>query len=198
MPGGKDVSVGKKPQLAPPKSFAGKDPWKSAPGRVLFLRTRLLKHPPRQLQKFLRRRGASPQDAEDLVQEAVVRLFAYTRKVGEVRNTEAFLTRTAMNLAVDLHRSSRRDRFEPESVEILDLLDLGPAPDELLAAEQRLVRMKEALDRVSRRTREVFFMHRLQGLSHAEIAQILGVTTSAVEKHIASALTILTIERQRE
>jgi RNA polymerase sigma factor (sigma-70 family) len=67
-----------------------------------------------------------------------------------------------------------------------------------LAAEQRLLRMKETLDRVSRRTREVFFMHRLQGLSHAEIARNLGVTTSAVEKHIATALTILTIERQRE
>ena len=75
---------------------------------------RVLKSQLRQLQKFLRRRGSSPQDAEDLVQEAVVRLFAYTRKVGEVRNTEAFLTRTAMNLAVDLHRSSHLDRFVPE------------------------------------------------------------------------------------
>ena len=159
---------------------------------------RVLKNQLRQLQRFLRRRGSSSQDAEDLVQEAVVRLFAYTRKVGEVRNAEAFLTRTAMNLAVDLHRSSRRDRFESEPVEVLELLDLGPTPDEVLAAEQRLIRMKETLDRVSRRTREVFFMHRLQGLSHAEIAQILGVTPSAIEKHIASALTILTIERQRE
>src|SRR5277367_531524 len=158
----------------------------------------VLKNQLRQLQKFLRRRGASPQDAEDLVQEAVVRLFAYTRKTGEVRNPAAFLTRTAMNLAVDLHRSSRLDRFEPEPVEVLDLLDLGPAPDEVLAAEQRLLRMKETLDRVSRRSREVFFMHQLQGLSHAEIARNLGVSTSAVEKHIASALTILTIERQRE
>ena len=164
----------------------------------MVIRMRVLKNQLRQLQKFLRRRGSSAQDAEDLVQEAVVRLFAYTRKVGEVRNTEAFLTRTAMNLAVDLHRSSRRDRFASEPVEVLDLLDLGPAPDEVFEAEQRLQRMKEALDQVSRRTREVFFMHRLQGLSHAEIARHLGVTTSAVEKHIASALTTLTIERQRE
>jgi RNA polymerase sigma factor (sigma-70 family) len=159
---------------------------------------RVLKNHLRQLQKFLRRRGSTRQDAEDLVQEAVLRLFAYTRKVGEVRNTEAFLTRTVMNLAVDLHRRSRLDRFEPRPVEVLDLLDLGPAPEEVLAAEQRLLRMKETLDQVSRRTREVFFMHRLQGLSHAEIARHLGVTTSAVEKHIASALTILTLERQRE
>ena len=87
----------------------------------------------RHIQKLLRRRGANPQDAEDLVQEAVVRLFVYTRKSGEVRNAEAFLTRTALNLAVDLHRSARRDRFEPEPVEFMELLDIGPTPDEVLA-----------------------------------------------------------------
>ena len=150
------------------------------------------------IQKLLRRRGASPEDAEDLVQEAVVRLFSYTRKAGEVRNAEAFLTRTALNLAVDLHRSTRRARFEPESVETLPLLDIAPTPDEILAAEQRLLSMKRALAEVSQRTRSVFFMHRLQGLSHAEIAAKLGVSKSAVEKHIASAITILAIERQRE
>src|ERR1700733_1167142 len=94
------------------------------------------------IQKLLRRRGASPEDAEDLVQEAVVRLFSYTRKAGEVRNAEAFLTRTALNLAVDLHRSTRRARFEPEPVELMDLLDIGPSPDEVLAAEQRLHNMR--------------------------------------------------------
>ncbi len=152
----------------------------------------------RRLQKILQRRGASPEDAEDLVQEAVVRLFTYTRKSVEVRNPEAFLTRTALNLAVDLHRSTRRHQFETDPVETLGLLDIGPTPDELLAAEQRLLAMRHALDQVSRRTRDVFFMHRLQGFSHAEIAAKLGVTKSAVEKHIASALTILAIERQRE
>jgi len=158
-----------------------------------------MKNQLRRIEKLLRRRGASPEDAEDLVQEAVVRLFSYTRKAaGEVRNSEAFLTRTALNLAVDLHRSTRRDRFEPEPVETLPLLDLAPMPDEILAAEQRLLRMRKALDQVSRRTRNVFFMHRLQGFSHGEIAAKLGVSKSAVEKHIASAITILAIERQRE
>jgi len=152
----------------------------------------------RQLKRKLQHRGSSPEDAEDLVQEAVVRLFVYTRTGGKVYDTQAFLTRTALNLAIDLHRHSRRDQYEPEPIEALDLLDVGPTPDEILVAEQRLLRMKDALDRVSRRAREVFFMHRLQGLSHAEIASKLGISKSAVEKHIAGAVTILAIERQRE
>jgi RNA polymerase sigma factor (sigma-70 family) len=152
----------------------------------------------RHLKKLLRTRGATPEDAEDLVQEAVLRLHAYTRAGGKVRDQEAFVARTALNLAVDAHRHARGDRYEPRPVEELELIDIGPTPDEVFAAEQRLLTMKQALERVSTRTREVFFMHRLQGFSHAEIAARLGVTKSAVEKHIASAVTILAMERQRQ
>jgi RNA polymerase sigma factor (sigma-70 family) len=132
------------------------------------------------------------------VQEAVLRLHVYARAGGRVRDQEAFMTRCALNLAVDVYRHSRGDLYEHEPVENLNLTDLGPTPDEVFAAEQRLIGMMRTLDRVSVRTREVFFMHRLQGYSHAEIAGKLGVSKSAVEKHIASAVTILAMERQRK
>ena len=152
----------------------------------------------RRLQQLLRRRGATPEHAEDLVQEAVLRMHIYTRQGGVVENQEAFLKRTAMNLAVDAHRYARRDQYEDASIEDLDLVDANPTPDEVCIAEQRLYRMRDALERGNPRTREVFFMHRLQGFSHAEIARHLGISVSAVEKHVASAVTILAIERQRE
>jgi RNA polymerase sigma-70 factor (ECF subfamily) len=150
------------------------------------------------LRNLLRRRGQTREDAEDLVQEAMLRLYVYTQAGGQVRNTEAFLRRTVLNLAVDVHRHSHSDRYSREPVEDLDLIDMAPPPDEVLAAEQRLFSMKTALDKVNPRTRQVFFMHRLQGLSHAEIAEKLRISKSSVEKHIASALVLLCLERQRE
>jgi RNA polymerase sigma factor (sigma-70 family) len=152
----------------------------------------------RQVQKLLRQRGATPEHAEELVQEAVLRLHVYTREGGKIVDREAFLMRTVLNLAVDAHRRGHGDRYEPDRVEDLDLVDLAPSADEVLQAEQRLLRYKEALDQVSERTREIFFMHRLQGFTHAEIAHRLGISVSAVEKHVASAVTVLAIERQRE
>lgn len=152
----------------------------------------------RGLKKLLRRRGATPEQAEDLVQEAMLRLHAYTRQGGQVQNPEAFLTRTAINLSVDQHRHARLDSYEREPVESLELPDLAPTPHEVFVAEQRLIRMQDALDRANPRTREVFFMHRLYGFSHAEIARRLRVSVSTVEKHVASAVTILGIERRRE
>jgi RNA polymerase sigma factor (sigma-70 family) len=152
----------------------------------------------RRIKSLLRLRGATHEDAEDLVQEAVLRLHVYTHAGGDVRDPEAFLTRTAINLGIDARRRAHHDLSEATPVEELELVDLSPSHDEVLAARQRLLRMKDALDRVSVRTRQVFFMHRLQGLSHGEIAERLGVTKSAVEKHIASAVTVLAMERQRE
>ncbi len=96
----------------------------------------------------------------------MLRLHAYTNAGREVRHPQAFVTRTAMNLAVDVHRHSRSGLYERESVEDLNLVDISPTPDEILAAEQRLLKMRDALDGVGLRTREIFFMHRLQGFSH--------------------------------
>lgn len=93
----------------------------------------------RQLQKFLRRRGASREEAEDLVQEAVLRLHVYSNEGKQVRDTEAFLMRIALNLAVDARRHARADRYERESIEELNLVAVGPTPDEVLVAEQRLL-----------------------------------------------------------
>lgn len=152
----------------------------------------------RELQKLLRRRGESRERAEDLVQEAFLRMQLYCKEVGAIRKPEAFLMRTALNLSVDTRRREHRDIYEAEPVESFELPDIGPTPDEVFAAEERLVNMWQALDKAGERSREAFFLHRLQGLSYAEIAQRQGVSVSMVEKHIASAVTLLAIERQRE
>lgn len=150
------------------------------------------------LSRRLQRRGSSREDAEDLVQEAMLRLHAYTRDGGQVRDPAGFVTCAALHLAIDAHRRSRKNLYERNSVEELGLVDLGPGPDEVFAAEQRLHRLKDALERLSSRTRQIFLMHRLQGFSHAEVAEKLSISTSAVEKHIASAVTVLALERQHE
>lgn len=152
----------------------------------------------RRVKRLLRRRGATAEDAEDLVQEAVLRLHVYASAGNEIRSPESFVARTALNLAIDAARHAHANLYEATSVEELTIIDTQPRPEEVFAAEERLIRMKDTLDRVSPRTREVFFMHRLQGFSHAEIASRLGISKSTIEKHIASAVTTLAMERESE
>ena len=107
---------------------------------------------------------------------------------------EAFLSRCVKNLSIDRHRRERRHLYEAQSIEDLDavlaLIDSGPAPDEVFATQQRLDRIRSALDAVGTRTREIYFAHRA-GYSYAEIASHLRISPSAVEKHIARAVLAL-------
>lgn len=156
----------------------------------------------RKLRELLRRRGSTREDAEDLVQEAFLRLHVFLGAGHEVRRPEAFLARTAMNLAVDANRRDRRERrdqFMPEAIEDLPLPDLNPSPEEILSAERRLAQIGHALDtRVSVRTRQVFFLHRLEGFTHEEIASRMHMSVRTVEKHIARAVTAVWMERHKE
>ena len=154
-----------------------------------------MRHLPRyfsRLQRLLLRRGRTHVESEDLIQEAFLRMQEYCEKGGEVRRPEGFLVRTVLRLAANATRDAHREMYCDEAVEnFTEILDTRPRPDEVLAAEECLERMREALDAVNRRTREIFFMQRLDGLSYAQIAQQMGISISAVEKHMASALAIL-------
>ena len=117
------------------------------------------------LRNFLTRGGRSREDAEDLIQEALLRLHEYCQSPGEtVNDREAFLVRTVRNLSIDRHRRERRHLYAGETVEELELtaplLDTGPAVDEVLAAHQRLDAIRATLNAVSPRTREIYFAHR--------------------------------------
>lgn len=148
------------------------------------------------LQHLLRRKGETRERAEDLVQEAYLRMQVYCKEGGTIVQPEAFLTRAAMNLAIDTDRRAHRDLYSDDCIEDLELIDLGPSPDEILVAEERLTLMWNALNTAGERTRQAFFLHRLHGYSYAEIAKRLHVSISTVEKDIARALTMVAIGRQ--
>lgn len=139
----------------------------------------------------IRRRTRDDQDAEDLLHSAWLRLFAY-RAEHEVREPAGFLVRTAANLAVDRHRQRKRLAREPLETFEAGLEDGSPLQDEVLAARERLGRVQAGLERLPPRTRQVFVMHKVEGMKLREVAATLGITQSAVEKHIAKAVLFLT------
>jgi RNA polymerase sigma factor (sigma-70 family) len=153
----------------------------------------------RRTKSILMRRGTRREDAEDLIQEAFIKMQQYCEKGGEVHQPEGFLVRTALRLAVNAHRDGHLDLYVDKEVEELTLLiDTNPAPDEELAADECLMRMRAALDGLNARSKEVFCMHRLDGLTQPQIAQHFRISVSAVEKHIATALAALAEASLRE
>jgi RNA polymerase sigma factor (sigma-70 family) len=150
------------------------------------------------LLKYLRSKGRSREDAEDLIQEAMLRLHVYP-KADAVENTESFLRQTVRNLAIDQYRRDRLRLRREVQLEDVDrqrpLIALGLTPDQSLDCQQRLDQLTALLDAVNPRTREIYFAHRF-GYTYAEIADDMGIAEVTIKRHITRAL--LTIMEYRE
>lgn len=138
----------------------------------------------------LMRRGRSEHDADDLVQEAWVRLACYESEQ-PVERPEAFLMRTALNLSIDAHRT-QMTRGEEVLVEEVVLIDVTPTAEAVVLAKERLARLSLGLSRLSETTRTVFLAHRIDGLPYSAIAQSHGMSITTVHKHVAKATLQLT------
>ncbi|SNS35119.1 RNA polymerase sigma-70 factor, ECF subfamily [Sphingomonas laterariae] len=145
----------------------------------------------RQLVRRIARATRDPDRAEDHLHAAYVRLAEY-RSRSTVANPAGFLVRAAANIAVDdSRRRWVRGEYGPQPGDIAEFADNGPLQLEMLQLRQRLERVRLGLDELSPRTRQIFLMHRIEGLKYREIAEQLGITMSAVEKHIAKAALFL-------
>jgi RNA polymerase sigma factor (sigma-70 family) len=146
------------------------------------------------MRKILQRRGWGGEDSRDLIQDAFLRLEEYRAGGGDVRHDESFLVRTVLNLSMNARRDAHLDLYCDQNVdELVHLVDSNPLPDEVVAAEQCLAKMCGVLEVLGKRTREIFFMHRFDGFTYAQIARRVGLSVSAVEKHVARALGALEV-----
>lgn len=144
---------------------------------------------------FLRRRGKTHEETEDLIQEAFFKLERYCRSGHEVECAEAFLKSTLKNMVVSEYRKASPHFRTKVALDTALLADLAPRPDDAVLSHQCLVLLQEILDRLGRKTRDMYFMHRLGGFSYADIAARYKCSVSLVEKHIANAAAAITYER---
>ena len=140
------------------------------------------------LLKYLRRFTAGGEDVEDLVQEAYVRVCAMS-PAQAVDSPRALLFSIARNLAVDrarqkvTHATDDVADFEP-----LNVSSEEAEPDERVDLRRRFESFCAAVDSLPPLCRRVFVLRKVYQLSHAEIAQELGLSHSTIEKHVAKGL----------
>jgi RNA polymerase sigma-70 factor (ECF subfamily) len=128
----------------------------------------------------------SPSRAEDVAQEAFLRLYQALRRGERIRSERAWVFRVAHNLALNLIRG---DRFlEPlDEVGWEQLVggreDPDPGPEQGLIERERMARLRSGLVQLSRQQRQCLLL-RVEGLRYREIAEILGVNTSTVAEFL--------------
>lgn len=139
------------------------------------------------LLRFLKRRGRQ-RAAEDIVQTVWLKL----RERGDQESWEeprAVLFTTAANLGTDSHRrESVAERVISREAANAETTTPGPDPEAQADAVGQLERLSVALEQLPEQCRRAFLLNRLEGLTHAQIATRLGVSTKTVQRHIERAL----------
>jgi RNA polymerase sigma factor (sigma-70 family) len=147
--------------------------------------------------RFLRRRGASSEDALDMAQDAYVRFLKYEGAT-TIDSPAAMLFRIAGNVATDHGRAAAQRRrvrsFDADGFDA-EFASEEPSAERELAAEQIVTIVRMAIAALSPQCRTVFLLSRLDGLTYCEIAVHCGISVKTVEKHVSHALRACAVAR---
>ncbi|MDR6713677.1 RNA polymerase sigma-70 factor (ECF subfamily) [Pseudomonas hunanensis] len=138
------------------------------------------------LHAWLRRTVGCSQQAADLAQDTFVRLLVRDQPISG-RAPRALLARIAGGLVID---HWRRDALERAYLDALALLPEAnyPSPEVRHEALQCLERIAQILDGLKPAVREAFLLYQLGGMTHAQVAQQLDISSRTAERYVASAL----------
>jgi RNA polymerase sigma factor (sigma-70 family) len=151
----------------------------------------------RWLTHFFRRRVRNESEIEDMIQDVFARIVARD-STEPVENLSGYVLRTASSVLTDWARS-RSSHGEGLHV-VLDSELHGQDdldPERILDSKQALNAAAAALLALPERTRTVFVLRRLEGQRYQEIAAHLGISISAVEKHMVRAIQHLSLEMEK-
>jgi len=130
--------------------------------------------------------------AKDLTQETYVKVLEVSKK-SDILVQKAFLYKIAHNLVVDKVRKDKillHSAYEEEQ----HCIPEKERPEELVADEIRQKKLKECILTLSPQNKRAFVLHYYKGYTRKEIAEIMKISTNAVEKNITRA--VLKIKEQ--
>ena len=150
-------------------------------------------HAPR-LFRFAIRLTGRREDAEDLVQETLVRALPALRKFEGRAKLSTYLLRTLGNLWKNMLRSRKRSRLvewergrgDDEGKEIV-AINGSPSPLERLEAEDRAGEIRAAVSRLEPNRRMALLLREVEELSYEEIAAMTGAPVGTVRSRLARA-----------
>lgn len=141
------------------------------------------------LKRLIARICRGDRDVEDIAHEAFVSALQAESSV-HIEHPEAYLFRAAKNLAVRTRARKARDiiGYVDEAVR-MEVASTEPSVEEQVISRQRLALICEAIATLPPSCRRVFVMRKVYGYSHKEISDLLGISTSTVEKHLATGFS---------
>ena len=148
------------------------------------------------VRRFLMTR-APADDVDDLLQDVALRMHT-RRPQGDILNPEGYVFQVAQSVLADrARRDAVRQRSRHVTMEESDHPVEVRSPERVMLGREQWSRLVAAVGDLPERTRQAFVLHRFEEMNYAAIARHMGISVSAVEKHIMKAIRLLaaTLER---
>lgn len=133
--------------------------------------------------EYFRGRLARHLGSEELASESLHETWLRLQREGEishVRSPSAYLLRIAANIAKDNLRAERRRAATSETLSELEIADPAPDPARSAQANLDIEIFRKALGELSARTQKILIASRIEGLTHQEVADRLGISRRTV------------------
>lgn len=139
------------------------------------------------IRNFLYYRSGNIETAEDLVQDVFLRLWENREKIRE-ESVGGYLYTIAANL---IKNHYRRNEISYHFINSLTQKNNSESPEFLMEMREFDHRLQQTLAAMPEKSRDVFLMNRIDGLTYGEIADRLQLSIKAVEKRMHKALSFL-------
>lgn len=120
---------------------------------------------------------ADPEDRRDLVQEIVVQLWRSYPRYDERLKFSTWMYRIGMNVAISHLRSEGRRPRRTVALDEVEILDVAAADRVLGEASDEARLLQRLVARLDEMSRALLVLY-LEGYSHAEIAEVLGISAT--------------------
>jgi len=124
-------------------------------------------------------------EAEDVVQEVVIKLWKQRQQLDRIQNLEAWTMRLTRNLSIDKLRSKHR-RYEPID-SVVDLDNNEPSPARQAELNDTMDQLKASIKKLPEKQQMVFQLRDIEGMTYKEIAESLDMPLSQVKINLFRA-----------
>jgi RNA polymerase sigma factor (sigma-70 family) len=154
------------------------------------------------LRRFLLARTGSVADAEDILQEVFLKIHSRPQ-TDDIHNPLPYLYRMAANLWLDRLRQRRRATVRDQDWTAVQTTVLAgeaivddASMEARLDSQRALAALLDDMNQLTPQCRRAFSLHKFDGLTHPQVAAAMGISRSAVEKHVSTALKRLLQKRR--
>ncbi len=136
----------------------------------------------------------SHHEALDIAQEVYIRIYNNISKFKGASSLSTWIYRITNNCCIDHIRKNKRhnvmsidERFDDDGNTRLDIPDTAPSPHEAYEQKAATQKVRDAIEKLSPKHRNIIILRDIEGLPYEEIAQILNISLGTVKSRLSRA-----------